>query len=136
METLDEYLDTRKPIAKTQPFEEVVRYFPDGDFVSCFVSDERCYAKQAGERLTVYYSDSTDEVVGCKVKGVRGILMYVAEKAEAEVVRLRGQRDNLLWLLDREFEERNPGVPKPEWLVFAASLREAAEAQQVQGSVE
>jgi hypothetical protein len=55
------------------------------------------------------------------------------EGLEAEVVRLREERDNLLWLLDHEFEERNPEVPKPDWLVFAASLREAAEAEQVQG---
>ncbi len=71
-ETLDEYLKRRKP--KSNGFKAVPHYFPDGDFISCFTSDEWRYAKQIGERLTVYYSDETDEVVGCKIKGVRAIM--------------------------------------------------------------
>lgn len=70
--TLEEYLETRKPGGNG--FKAVPHYFPDGDFISCFASDERCYAKQVGERLTVYYSDKTGEVVGCKIKGVKAIM--------------------------------------------------------------
>ncbi len=71
-QTLDEYLETRK--VRRNGFKPVPHYFPDGDYICCFVSDERCYAKQAGERLTVYYSDSTNEVVGCKIKGIRSLI--------------------------------------------------------------
>jgi hypothetical protein len=54
--------------------------------------------------------------------------------AEAEVKQLQKERDDLLWLLNHEFEEQNPEVVvKPLWMMLAANLREAAEAEPPRG---
>lgn len=68
--TLTEYLRANQP----GEFRPVPRYFPTGDHLTYYVSDERCYAKRLDHVVTVYLADGTDRLVGCKVKGVRHIL--------------------------------------------------------------
>ena len=46
----------------------------------------------------------------------------------AELERLRGERDGLLWLLRHEYERENPGEVMPDFLTVVRSLREAADA--------
>jgi hypothetical protein len=67
---LTEYLESGTP----EGFTPTPHYFPDGDFVSLYVSNERCYADRIDDLLTVYYSDTTGKIVGCKIKGVRQVL--------------------------------------------------------------
>ena len=57
---------------------------------------------------------------------------------EAEVERLRQQRDDLEWLWDREWDRNNPGIPAPSWPTVVASLRavdaaDAADAAEAAG---
>ena len=49
-------------------------YFVDGDFVTYYQADERCYAKRVDDLVTVYLSMATNKLVGCKIKGVRRLL--------------------------------------------------------------
>lgn len=67
---LMEYLRGRS----TQKFSSVPHYFPDGDFVTFYASDVRCYAERVDELLTVYRQVGSNDLVGCKIKGVRRIL--------------------------------------------------------------
>lgn len=67
---LMEYLRGRKP----RGFAAVPHYFPDGDFVSFYIANKRCFAERVDELLTVYRSFQTRELVGCKIKGVRRLL--------------------------------------------------------------
>lgn len=68
--TLRDYLRANEPGG----FRAVPHYFPSGDFLTYFVSDERCYAKRLDGVVTVYLAHGTDRLVGCKVKGVRHVL--------------------------------------------------------------
>lgn len=90
METLDQYLEGRK----AKGFTSVPHYFRDGDFVSFFLSDERCYSERVDDLLTVYLSEKTGEMVGCKVKGVRLLL----ETLDAFSVTIDDGRVRLSWL--------------------------------------
>ena len=72
---LMEYLEGRS----TKQFAPVPHYFPDGDFVTFYTSDERCYAERVDQLLTVYYSVSNKQMIGCKIKGVCKLLATVRQ---------------------------------------------------------
>jgi hypothetical protein len=57
-----------------QGFVSRPQYFADGDFVSYFLTNERCYAQRVDSVLTMYHSMTTHDLVGCKIKGVRRLL--------------------------------------------------------------
>ena len=67
---LTEYLGEHPP----GEFRAVPHYFPTGDYLTYFVSDERAYAKRLDDVVTIYLAIGSDKLVGCKVKGVRHIL--------------------------------------------------------------
>ncbi len=67
---LTEYLEGRS----VSRFASVPHYFRDGDFVTFYVSDERCYTERVDQLLTVYRSATTGAMIGCKIKGVHRIL--------------------------------------------------------------
>ena len=64
MLTLDQYL--KKHLSKG--FRSIPHCFKDGNYISIFFSDERCYAKQIHKFLTGYYSDVTNELIGYKIE--------------------------------------------------------------------
>ena len=68
--TLMEYLAGKK----CEVFIASPHYFQDGDFVTYFYRDDLAYEERIDELLTVYRSIDTQEMVGCKIKGVRRIL--------------------------------------------------------------
>lgn len=49
-------------------------YSPDGDFISVFMCDTECYSERVDDTLTVYKDDHSNELVGCKIKGVQSLL--------------------------------------------------------------
>jgi hypothetical protein len=65
-----EYLKTHSP----QGFRAVPHYFPQGDFVTYYFRNDPCYAQRVDDLLTVFLAFDTNELVGCKIKGVRHIL--------------------------------------------------------------
>ena len=69
-EDLMSYLDGREATG----FEPRPFYSPDGDFLTFYFREDDHYAERVDELLTVYLSMDTQELVGCKVKGVRRIL--------------------------------------------------------------
>src|SRR5262249_38691596 len=69
-QTFEDYM-TGRP---ARPFEAKPQYFIDGDFVSCFLSDQLAYEERLDGLVTVYRSVETNEMVGCKIKGVKLLL--------------------------------------------------------------
>ena len=69
-ENLTEYLAS----AKCEKFEPKPMYSAQGDFLTFFFRDDDAYEKRVDELLTVYLAESTNELVGCKIKGVTQIL--------------------------------------------------------------
>jgi hypothetical protein len=69
-QTLNEYLKTHK----CQGFSPVPHYFPYGDYLTYYFRDDRAYEQRVDDLLTVYLSMATNELVGCKIKGVAHIL--------------------------------------------------------------
>jgi hypothetical protein len=55
-------------------FEPCAHYDADSDAVTFYFSNEPDYGKRLNSRVTIYLSDETDELVGCRVKGVRTVL--------------------------------------------------------------
>jgi hypothetical protein len=78
---LDEWLQNRK----ANGFSAVPHYFRDGDYITLFLTNERCYAKRVDDLLTVYYSDKNGELVGCKVKGVCDLLQSLRQNFKVTI---------------------------------------------------
>src|SRR5262245_54514170 len=69
-ETLATYLKGKRCRGlRTRPV-----YFPDGDFVTLFVKDELAHEDRIDELVTIYRSVTSNEIVGCKIKGIRYLL--------------------------------------------------------------
>ena len=74
-EDLMEYLAT----AKCQTFEPKPMYFVRGDFLTIFFRDDDAYERRVNEFLTLYFSESGNCVVGCKIKGLSSLLRTLAK---------------------------------------------------------
>ena len=69
-EDLKQYLAEHK----CKGFKPIPHYFPSGDYVSYFFRNDRAYARPVDQLLTVYLAFGTNELVGCKINGVKHIL--------------------------------------------------------------
>jgi hypothetical protein len=69
-QSLDEYLKTHK----CEGFSAVPHYFAEGDYVTFYFRDERCYERRVDDLLTVYLSMATNDLMGCKIKSVKHLL--------------------------------------------------------------
>lgn len=70
-------VQTLKEYIKANPckgFKSVPNYFPSGDFLTFYTRDVRCFERRVDDRLTLYLEVGTEDLVGCKIKGVRHIL--------------------------------------------------------------
>jgi len=56
------------------PLRPVPHYFETGDFIMYYFKDVPHYAKQINGWLTIYLNISTNEIVGCKICGVKALL--------------------------------------------------------------
>lgn len=54
--------------------KEAVVFSETGDFLTVYFSDDDAYTRRIDDLVTVYYSEATNELVGCKVKGVRRLV--------------------------------------------------------------
>jgi len=74
-ENLMEYLAS----TKCENFAPKPMYSAQGDFLTFFFRDDDAYEKRVDDLLTIYLSESTNELVGCKIKGVRDILRTLGD---------------------------------------------------------
>jgi hypothetical protein len=72
---LTEYLAT----AEFEKFEPKPMYSVRGDFLTVFFREDDAYERRVDESLTLYFSESGNELVGCKIKGVSAILKTFAD---------------------------------------------------------
>jgi hypothetical protein len=68
--TIGEYIRTHP----AQGFTPGPRYFPAGDFLAVYWSDERCVAETVAPGVHVERSLATGEIVGVKVYGVSRVI--------------------------------------------------------------
>lgn len=57
-----------------QEFQPYAYYDADSDALMFFISNEPEHGKRLNSRVTIYLSDETDELVGCRIKGVHSVL--------------------------------------------------------------
>lgn len=74
-QTLTEFLENNR----AKGFRKIPHYYPNGDFVTFYFQNDRCYAERVDDRLTVYLSLDTKELVGCKIKGIRKTLQTAGD---------------------------------------------------------
>jgi hypothetical protein len=74
-ETLTEFLKNNR----CDGFTPGVHHSADGDCVSYFVKNDRCIAERVDDLVTVYRSVESNELVGCKIKGVQRILRTLGD---------------------------------------------------------
>ncbi len=74
---LHEWLEDKK----FQKFLSKPQYSEDGDFISLFLTDERCYAVQKSPGVTIYYSINTEDIVGFKISGIHDLLKREIDNA-------------------------------------------------------
>jgi len=94
METLTDYLNQHA----AEGFQPVPHYFKDGDFINFFLTDERCYAERVDNLLTVFLSDETGQLVGCKLKGIRLLLDKLEESGTLCLITIDDGDVRLDWL--------------------------------------
>jgi len=80
-QSLAEYLKTNE----YKGFNSEPRYFAQGDYLTYFVSEERCYSVRVNDVLTIYTGIESGQVVGCKLKGFRRSLAAVLSSQTLEV---------------------------------------------------
>jgi hypothetical protein len=73
--SLTEYLAE----AKCGEFKPEPMYSVQGDFLTYFFDDDDAFEKRVDELLTIYISESTNDLVGCKIKGVSHILKTLGD---------------------------------------------------------
>ena len=71
MATFDEYLKTHKDLGSFTP---TPYYSKDGDSLIFYFKEGDHYAERCDDRLTVYRSFDSKNIVGCQIKGVHCIL--------------------------------------------------------------
>ncbi len=69
MRTLDQFLKENETERKT--FEPSPLYTPEGDSLMFYIKDEDSYRERIDDLLTVYRSITTNQIIGCQIKGVR-----------------------------------------------------------------
>jgi hypothetical protein len=69
MRTLDQFLKENEIEHKT--FEPSPLYTPEGDSLMFYIKDEDSYSERIDDLLTVYRSITTNQIIGCQIKGVR-----------------------------------------------------------------
>lgn len=60
-------------------FSKQPHYYPVGDYLTFYASDERCFAERVNELLTVYVSTDDRHLVGCKVKNVQQVMQQLEQ---------------------------------------------------------
>lgn len=55
-------------------FRPSAHYDADSDTMTLYFSNEPDYARRLNSRVTIYLSDESHKLVGCRVKGVRTVL--------------------------------------------------------------
>ncbi len=69
-ESLADYVSERK----CGQFKRVPHYFANGDYLSLYLTDDRCVAQRVDDLLTVYLAMDSKALVGCKIKGIKKIV--------------------------------------------------------------
>lgn len=94
------FLDTMlKDAAAAPPFEPNAFYNVDGDCIEFRATDESFHAERVDSRLTVFYGQESNEMVGALIKGVKCILRDLSKSCPGfsiEVVDGRMKLDMLI----------------------------------------
>lgn len=109
-QTLRDYLRDNKP----GEFRSVPHYFSTGDYITYFVSDERCYSKRLDDVVTVYLAEGSEKLIGCKVKGVKHILRTAGDFG----VRVDGADDDIslgFFFFTGAAPDRGDRSPATDW---------------------
>ena len=63
----------------TAPFSPVAYYEPEEDALTFYFRSDPDYAKRIDDLLTVYLSLENDQLVGCRLKGIRRIVEDIGD---------------------------------------------------------
>lgn len=72
---LNEFLKENKP----EGFRSAPYYSPEADTLTFFLKDRDHYAERVDDLLTVFLDSETDELVGCKIKGVARLFNLIGK---------------------------------------------------------
>ena len=77
---MGDYLNLTEYIQKHphKGFDGQPHYYEDGDYLTFFAKEDRCYSVRINELLTIYVSSSDrSSLVGCKIKGIVQVVQYL-----------------------------------------------------------
>jgi hypothetical protein len=79
--TSDEFADRMLLLARpAEQFRPSATYDPDGDCIEFLAKPDPFYAERLDDLVTVYYSQTTKEVIGSLIKGVKSFHEHVLAK--------------------------------------------------------
>lgn len=71
-----EYFEEKK--REIGKFKPIPQYFEAGDYLTVFFAEDIPHAIRVDGLLTIYVSDESGELVGCKIKGVSRLVENIA----------------------------------------------------------
>jgi len=74
-ESLKEYIKNHP----ARGFRSQPHYFQEGDFVAYYIKEDVAYEERIGELVTIYRSMKSNEMVGCKIKGLKRIMKTLGD---------------------------------------------------------
>lgn len=74
MATTEQELKSLLEIEPMGDFQPYCEYSKEADAITVYFKSDRDYLKRLTDHVTLYLSADTNEIIGCRLKGVSGIL--------------------------------------------------------------
>ena len=112
-------------VEEGRQFQPQVSYDRDGDCIEFLASNDMFYAERIDSLVTVYYSETTGEIIGSLIKGVRKFIAEMSKKAPGFRIEIEDGKVRLehLFNLKMWYAEE----PRKEIVLAYKKLRDVAE---------
>lgn len=121
--------------APTEQFEPTTTYDPDGDCIEFIAQPDDFYAERIDDLVTVYYSRTSNEVIGSLIKGVSSFCEKMVEKFPGFMIEIRDGKVRLQHLFRARLWADQAADPKDVRVITYQKLIEVAEQADAEAEV-
>lgn len=111
-------------------FEPLAYYDRDGDCIEFLVANDSYRAERVDDRLTVYYSRETGEIIGSLIKGVRRLLREITNDSPGFKIDVVDGKVRLQHLISATLWKNSQSVERFRSVTYQ-KVRDAADQSQV-----
>lgn len=115
-------------------FEPVAYYDHDGDCIEFLISDDSYRAERVDDRLTVYYSRETGEIIGSLIKGVRRLLREISDDCPGFKIDVQDGKVRLQHLISATIWKNADSIERFRSVTYQ-KVRDAADQSRIAVSI-